>query len=584
MATSLIHAERFLAGPNLWSNNPALLASLRHSAWSAGQIAQTLARLVRALPEMAEHAVFRRQQTLPAAVIALADALSRAIGASWGRSRLMPGVRGEVRLLIACPHERLAHALAAGVNQILTAVSRGDRPATRVVLAELLAIWECPAEAALLAQAAHKRRLPVAWLDPEQSWLVLGQGAHSRIYHRGYFSSDGALRDVADDKLATASLLERAGVPTTNPMLVATADEAVALASALGLPVVLKPNRGWAQVGVWTNLRSLPAVRAAFRRAAAQAGPLGGPLLIERQRAGRYLRATLVGGRLRAVLTCEAPTATGDGRRTAEALAKEFYHLPSHEKLDLRSRGILEAVLSQQKLKPDTVPARGLAFRVGHDNQGRASDVTATVHRSLTQLLNRVGRLFAGPVLGVDLLVRDPAAPFDPAHDVIIEVNPAPGFAQHERTQQGPTRNLAGPILAHLFPTPTAARIPVVAAPAGYAAELEEMAQALRRRGVYPTGYTRGTVWSGTPRRELGRGPHAASLLLLDAQAEVLLIEVDEDLAGVGLPVDRVDFLLARPARKGPLASLLARLHSSSRNKGASVEDIRYCCGTLADR
>ena len=269
--------------------------------------------------------------------------------------------------------------------------------------------------------------------------------------------------------------------------------------------------------------------------------------------------------------------ATGDGRRTAEALAKELFHLPARAALNARSRGILEAVLSQQGLKPDAVPARGLAFRVGHDNQGHSTDVTTTVHRSLTRLLARVGRLFAVPVLGVDLIMRDPSAPFDPAHDAVIEVNPAPGFAQHERTREGPARDLAGQLLSHLFPPPDDGRIPVVAGPTGCAAELAELAQALRRRGVYPAGYTRGTAWSGAPQEKLGRGPRAASLLLLDVQAEVLLLEVDENLAAAGLPIERVDFLLDGP-RKDRLASLLARLHDSSRNQRANVADILRAC------
>jgi cyanophycin synthetase len=269
---------------------------------------------------------------------------SHAIGASWGQSRLMKNTVGEIELAIACPRQNLAHALTQGINRILAMLPGGDFSVVEEVMAEILGVWEQSSASAVLAQAARRRKIPVTWPDPEQTWLLLGQGVRGHIYQHGYLSGTGGFRDLADDKLASARWLEKAGLPTTRPIPVATAREAVAHAIRIGMPVVLKPNHGWAQVGVWTNLRSPEEVRRAFRRATQQAGALAGPLLIERQREGKYLRATLVAGKLKAVLTCESPTVTGDGRRSAEALAKEFYHLPARGKLNARSRGILEAV------------------------------------------------------------------------------------------------------------------------------------------------------------------------------------------------------------------------------------------------
>lgn len=133
-------------------------------------------------------------------------------------------------------------------------------------------------------------------------------------------------------------------------------------------------------------------------------------------------------------------------------------------------------------------------------------------------------------------------------------MNPAPAFSMHERPSEGRSRNLAGATLNHLFPAgAAAARVPFIAGPSGCGAELEQLAQALRRKGGRTAGYTRNIAWSGTPRGERGRGPLGFSLLPLDAQAEVLLFEVDEVLAGViGLPVDRVDLLLANKRAKAP--------------------------------
>jgi len=271
---------------------------------------------------------------------------------------------------------------------------------------------------------------------------------------------------------------------------------------------------------------------------------------------------------------------TGDGKRTAETLAKEFYRLHIHKGLNARGRGILEAVLMQQGLTFGSIPECGRSFIVGHDNQGRSVDATGAIHPSLKRLLNRVGRLFGVPLLGVDMIVRDPSAPFSTEHDAIIEVNPAPAFAMHERPSDGISRNLAGAALNHLFPAGAeAARVPVVAGPLGCGAELEQLAHELRRQGVRPAGYTRNIAWSSTPRDERGRGPLGFSLLPLDAEAEVLLFEVDEVLAGViGLPVDRVDFLLGNSNERKPLNRMLARLCRSKQQGREGLEAVLHAC------
>ena len=586
MAAPMIRGECYLVGPNLWSPGAALLASFDPGTWSAKQMTLATDHLISLVPEIAEQSLFRRHRSLPAATAALADLLSRAVGASWGKSLILPKANGKVRLTIASPRPQLARGLASGINQILQSLPGCDFSSIEDVLRKVLALWETPAEAALLAQAARERKIPVTWPDADQDWLVLGQGIHRQIYHRGYLSSEVGLRDLADDKLASSRLLEKAGLPTTRPNVVLTAEQAVARATALGMPVVLKPNRGWGQVGVWTNLRSPGAIRMAFRRASEQSGPLGGPLLIERHRQGRYLRATLIAGEFRAALTYEAPVMTGDGIRTAEALAREFYRLPLLQRMNVRGRGILEAVLSQQDLIPSSIPECRRSFIVGHDNQGRSIDATGSIHPSLKRLLNRVGRLFAVPLLGVDMIVRDPSAAFDCEHDAIIEVNPAPAFAMHERPSEGIPRNLAGAILNHVVPAgPEAARVPVVAGSSGCGPELEQIAQELRRQGVHSAGYTRNVGWSGTPRGERGRGPLGFSLLPLDAQAEVLFFEVDEVLAGViGLPVDRVDFLLGNSDARQPLNRMLARLYRPRQQSRWRVQDILQACGHIPSR
>jgi acyl-CoA synthetase (NDP forming) len=92
---------------------------------------------------------------------------------------------------------------------------------------------------------------------------------------------DAALADAADvwlDPPATRDLLSAYGVPLVPEQVVATADEAVAAAGSLGLPVVLKTAAAGVHKtesgGVALNLETDAEVRAAAER-------IGGPLLVQ---------------------------------------------------------------------------------------------------------------------------------------------------------------------------------------------------------------------------------------------------------------------------------------------------------------
>lgn len=559
-----IDAQRFLAGPSAWAATPGLLATFDPGSFPERRRDRALRALMNAAPELAEAPLFRRRGDLLAAVLALGDGLLAALGDGAGASASAgPGARGTRLVVVACPREDLATTLVAWQNRILDALP--EAPARRIddALGDLFALWNATPEPSRLATAARSRRIPVRWLAAGKPSLALGEGRRRRIVHAGYL--EGApLTHLAGDKIAAARLLEAAGIPTTRPRVATTPEDAVSALEEVGPPLVVKPSASFAQVGVWLGLETAEAVRRAHARASEQAGPLAGPLLAERQHHGRYVRATLVAGRVAAVAMGSIPTVTGDGVRSAEALARRAFGLPAEGPLELRSRGLLEALLGAQGLTPASVPARGQRVHVGFPNQGRLTDVTSAVHPTLRDVLARVGLLFPLPVLGVDLLVRDPRGPFDPARDVVLEVNPNPAFTLHEAPARGARRELAGDIVDALFPGGRAsARVPVIAAAAPLGAALEALASDLGRRGVRAAGYTRGRLWSGTPDATIGAGPGAAALLALDSTAEALLVEVDDALAEeTGLPVDAADYAAATVGKRGPAARALARLRA----------------------
>ena len=80
----------------------------------------------------------------------------------------------------------------------------------------------------------------------------------------------------------------------------------------------------------------------------------------------------------------------------------------------------------------DDVPAEGEAFPVRKaanlHTGGTIHDVTSIVHPRLVEAAIKIARAIDIPVVGVDLIVPNPAEP----DYVFIEANERPGLANHE--------------------------------------------------------------------------------------------------------------------------------------------------------
>jgi hypothetical protein len=176
-------------------------------------------------------------------------------------------------------------------------------------------------------------------------------------------------------------------------------------------------------------------------------------------------------------------------------------------------------------------------------------------------IVTRVAALFPLPVVGIDLLVKRRAGAGSRGTAVVVEVNPGPAFAEHERAAGAARLDLAHAIVEHLFPEPRTAFVPVLAATSRASGRLAGVAAALRQRSVWPVGYSRRRTWSGEPSHVVGHTPASAGLLAIDARAQAILFEADAALLGkVGLPACHVDAWLSGGAGDGPAGRLLSSL------------------------
>ena len=235
---------------------------------------------------------------------------------------------------------------------------------------------------------------------------------------------------ICDDKAMTRRIVEAAGVAV--PDEIEAGDEAAvrAMLDKHGA-LVVKPARGEQGRGVAVDLDTMEDVEKAI----AAAGKNNGRVLVESFHPGDDLRLVVIGFKLVAAAVRRPATIVGNGRQTVRELIEHQSRRRSAATggesaipLDQET----ERCVGKAGFSLDDVPAEGEAFAVRKaanlHTGGTIHDVTSIVHPRLVDAAIKVARAIDIPVVGVDLIVPNPAEP----EYVFIEANERPGLANHE--------------------------------------------------------------------------------------------------------------------------------------------------------
>jgi cyanophycin synthetase len=276
--------------------------------------------------------------------------------------------------------------------------------------------------------------------------------------------------DVASDKSLTNRLLDSAGLPVPRADVVETEEQASALASRLGYPVVVKPLDGNHGRGVHLDLRSDEAVRAAFHGALSQSR--GGDVMVETYVAGNDYRCLVIGGRVAAIAERVPASVSGDGERTIRELVDIANSDPrrgiGHEKVLTRIRidDAAEELVRAQGFELDAVPPKGtrvkLALTGNMSTGGTSIDRTIEAHPDNVEIAETAAQIVGLDVAGIDFICPDIATPVRETGGAIVEVNAAPGFRMHTHPTEGEPQYVARPVIDSLFPSGVSARIPII--------------------------------------------------------------------------------------------------------------------------
>ncbi len=408
-------------------------------------------------------------------------------------------------------------------------------------------------------RSAHAANIP--WRRISGNVFQFGWGARARWLDSSFTdATPGIAANIARNKIQTAVVLKRAGLPVPEHALAKNADEAVLVADKLGYPVVVKPADQDGGRGVAAGLKDAEAVRNAFELA----HKISRLVLVEKHVHGNDYRLQVYQGQVFWAVHRVPGGVTGDGTHTIRELLDSLNANPARGPVG--SKALLKHIemdheasllLQDQQFSLDSIPAHAQFVRLRQAanvaSGGTPQPVLDDAHPDNLELAARAARILRLDLAGVDLLIPDIQRSWMEGGAVICEVNAQPQLSPH----------LPEYLLSRLVVGQ--GRIPVVAV-LGHG-ENQEYPQKL----ADALGSLFGTVGLATSHaaqvggRTVCNGSadvfSSTESLLLDPDVHALVISIEDmSLNMTGLPVDRFDALvLAGPAATGSDARTWAR-------------------------
>jgi len=570
---------RILRGPNVYAYQPVMRLTLdleQLEEWPSHTIPGFVDRLLQAVPSLHEHGCSYRR---PGGFV------TRMREGTW-LGHILEHVALELQCLAGTPvtfgktrsakrhgvyhvvYRYVEEALGTRAGEIALATLRSLLPsnfpdwlpAERSLDEHLRELRELAASLAFgpstksLVDEAKRRGIPVTRLDDEGGLVQLGWGARQQRIQATVTGRTGYIAvDIAQDKLLTASILGRAGLPVPRHEKVDSADEAAAIArEKIGFPVVVKPMDLSKGRGVALDLRDEDAVRQAF----AATRELTHAVLVEAQCPGKDHRVLVVNDRVIAVAERVPAHVVGDGQHTLRELVDAVNADPrrgeGHE--NVLTRIPLDETAQRRMERAgytlDTVLAADEVFTLADTGNlstgGTAVDRTDEIHADNALIAVRAARALGLDVAGIDLICPDISRSIHETGGAIVEVNAAPGFRMHLAPTAGEPRDVAGPVLDMLFPEGGSARIPIAAITGtnGKTTVSRMVARIVEESGRRVGLTTTDGIWIGGACVARGdmTGPWSARVVLGDPTVEVAVLETARGgILREGLAWDRCD-------------------------------------------
>ncbi|HUQ42468.1 MAG TPA: cyanophycin synthetase, partial [Candidatus Limnocylindrales bacterium] len=319
-----------------------------------------------------------------------------------------------------------------------------------------------------IVDAAMKRNIPFLRLD-DLNLVQLGYGANAKKIQATIASTTRYLGvDIAGNKDRTKTILGFHGVPVPKGDVTRDVDEALAIATGIGWPVVVKPLDASQGRGIVTNIRCEEELRIAFENAKQYRASV----VVEKYIPGRDFRLLVINHKCVAAAERVPAHVIGDGVLTIAQLVDLANQDPrrgqGHEKVltKIKIDDATVQLLALRRMTPDSIPAPGemvpLKTTANLSTGGTSIDVTDRVHPTNIELAERISCLVSLDIAGIDVVAPDVETPIVENGGGIVEVNAAPGFRMHLAPTEGKPRPVGEAVVDMLFPPGCESRIPII--------------------------------------------------------------------------------------------------------------------------
>ena len=267
-------------------------------------------------------------------------------------------------------------------------------------------------------------------------------------------------RRVSNSKNVTKEVLQGAGlnVPNGGVFNQDQEDTAWTFATAIGVPVVVKPTHGSGGRGVTSNIQDRDHFSLAWKVARSAKRR---QVIVEQHISGNDFRLFVIGDHLRAAIWRVPAYVEGDGQTPIDGLIEKKNQarraIPYVGAKPIKLTPVILRNLEAQGLNPASVLTSGqrlyLHMVANIGGGGESIDVTGTVHPDFADIAVRACKALPGAIhCGVDFLAEDITRSAGGQRWAICEVNTVPDIAMHHFPISGTPRDVAGELIEHLFP------------------------------------------------------------------------------------------------------------------------------------
>jgi len=285
--------------------------------------------------------------------------------------------------------------------------------------------------AQIITNEARRRGISVEVLDADGGFFRLSLGGRSIVCRESLSELTSAIAmSRCDDKSVTRRILLKEGLRVPDQQVVGQGDDVEEFLRRHE-SVVVKPARGEQGRGITVGLTSPEEVSAAIEVAANYSEKV----IIEEYVQGEDLRIIVIDYRMVAAAVRRPPEVIGNGNFSIEELITKLSRRreaatggESTIPLDAETaRCVAQAGHAMSDILPEGESVRVRKTANLHTG-GTIHDVTGRIHPVLERAACRAAGALEIPVVGLDLMVPDLAAP----DYVLIEANERPGLANHE--------------------------------------------------------------------------------------------------------------------------------------------------------